>query len=121
MLTKATKLTKAIDAITEESIQRSLEIIGAALEARFGASEGGEVETAWLIEWPPSPDLQPRWWHPVHGWTVDANRALRLVRREDAEALIHGHGRSGGLPGVATEHKWLTPAGRALLSQENRG
>ena len=112
------KLTKALNAITEDSIRRSLETISVALEARFGETAPG-AETAWLIEWPPSPDMQPRWWHPVHGWTVDPNRALRLSRKEDAEALIEGHGRVG-LRGVATEHKWITPALRAALHPDTK-
>lgn len=97
------KFDKTISAITEDSIRRSLANIEAALEMRFG---GATQETAWLIEFPPSPDFQPRWWHPVIGWTVDPNRALRLVRKEDAEAVIAGR---DALRGVATEHKWLSP------------
>lgn len=93
---------RRIDTITETAIRQSLENINAALEMRFG---GAAEETAWLIEYPPSQDAQPRWWHPVIGWTIDPNRALRLSRKEDAEAVIAG---SRALPGVATEHRWIS-------------
>lgn len=59
----------------------------------------------WLVEWPQSKNNHARWWHPEHGWCIDANDAIRFMRKEDAEAYIKsmrfGDGR------VATEHVWF--------------
>lgn len=64
---------------------------------------------AWLVEWPGTQDMPVRWWHPEHGWTIDASRALRFARKEDAEAYIERPGGAGRLnPAVATEHVWMS-------------
>lgn len=78
-------------------------LLTALIEAR---KPSDKTETAWLIEWPATPDSQARWWHPVHGWTIDANRAARFCRQEDAEGFIAG-GRFIGVA-VATEHAWIS-------------
>lgn len=65
-------------------------------------------ETAWLIEWPATEDSQVRWWHPLRGWTIDASRASRFARQEDAEAFIATRQFVGGV--IATEHKWVSMA-----------
>lgn len=48
----------------------------------------------------------PYWWHPGHGWTNDANRAVRFCRKEDADAYIENGKFIAGT--VATEHKWVS-------------
>ena len=42
-------------------------------------------ETGWLIEWPGHNVYPVRWWHPEHGWTSEANKALRFARKCDGE------------------------------------
>jgi hypothetical protein len=108
---RPTKLTRHLDALTQEAVRQSLENIGEALFIRYGqCGHEPTEERGWLIEWPPSPDHQPRWWHPKHGWTVDASRAIRYARREDAEAAIESGRLVGGA--FASEHSWLTPCPR---------
>lgn len=75
------------------------------LTALIDARHRKPDETAWLIEWPATPDSQARWWHPVNGWTIDANRAARFCRKEDAEGFIAGGKFIGAA--VATEHEWM--------------
>lgn len=102
------KLTRHLDTLTEEAIRRSLENIGEALFIRYGDCGHASAERGWLIEWPPTPDSQPRWWHPEHGWTVDASRAIRYARKEDAEAEIRRWRFVSTI--CATEHTWLSPS-----------
>lgn len=68
-----------------------------------------KTETAWLVEWPASDNLPARWWNPVPnmGWMIDANKAIRFSRKEDAESYISGMRFGGGK--LATEHKWIVP------------
>lgn len=103
------KFARHLDTLTEEAIRRSLENIGEALFIRYGEVGHASVEErGWLIEWPATPDAHPRWWHPTHGWTVDAARAIRYARKEDAEAAI----RNGRYVSTVctTEHAWLAPS-----------
>jgi hypothetical protein len=59
---------------------------------------------AWLVEWPPDEDQPVRWWHPKHGWTIHANRAIRFSREVDATDYIAAI----KMPWCkAIEHKWL--------------
>ena len=58
---------------------------------------------AWLLEWPADDNLPSRWWHPVTGWMLDANKALRFCRKEDVEA----YRQSRILHGKATEHMFV--------------
>ena len=94
-------------AATRGAIDTSLAEIEAALFERFGSAPAMRDERGWLIEWPTTADSHPRWWHPDHGWTVDASRAIRYARKEDAEAAI----RNGCFVSTicATEHAWLAP------------
>ncbi len=92
--------------ITAEAVAECQFAISKALQERFG--QPLSEETAWLIEWPSAPGFQPRWWHPVNGWTTDASRATRYARKIDAEGHIE---RGCFVVGVcATEHAWLTPS-----------
>lgn len=65
-------------------------------------------ETAWLVEWPQSFDgagqWPPRWWHCVNGWMLDAGKATRFCRREDAEGFVAGSNMKWAL---VTEHAWI--------------
>jgi hypothetical protein len=65
-------------------------------------------ETGWLVEWPGTQDQPVRWWHLKNGWTIDASRATRFARKQDADDYIQNCG-PGGLPmkwAIATEHMW---------------
>lgn len=64
--------------------------------------------TAWLIEWPADDNMPPRWWHPKTGWMLDASKASRFARKEDAEAFIREGRFCAGMQ--ATEHKWIGAA-----------
>lgn len=85
--------------------QQVSDLLDAITKARRPAPKD---ETGWLIEWPPSPDSQPRWWSPIHGWTIDSLRAIRYGRKEDAEAAIKTGVFVGGV--IATEHMWVAPS-----------
>lgn len=64
-------------------------------------------ETSWLIEanWPEhNRPPTPQWWHPKHGWTWDADRALRFAREIDAADYVASQ---AFLSGKATEHVFL--------------
>jgi len=75
-----------------------------------------EREAHWLVEWPEDDNMPVRWWHPITGWMRDANKALRLSRKEDAEAVIAtGRFVSGGVIRAA-EHKFLS----AIRSRSTR-
>lgn len=104
---RATKFDAQLSRITAAAIADCQAAIAKALTEHFGQPLASEV--GWLIEWPPTPGFQPRWWHPVTGWTTDAARAIRYARAVDAEAAIE---RGCFVNGVAaTEHSWLSPAG----------
>jgi len=62
-------------------------------------------QTAWLIEWPASDNLPPRWWHPVRGWCIDANKATWFVRSEDAHDYIEAERFVRGVK--PTEHVFI--------------
>jgi len=64
-------------------------------------------ETFWLVEWPDDDNMPIRWWHPVIGWVRDANKALRLFRKADADAVIAASRFMSGGAIRATEHKLL--------------
>lgn len=80
----------------------------------FAASARG-VADGWLIE------RAGKWWAPIYGrwevqnavdptlqqenWTKDASKAVRFVRKEDAEAEISYHGWQSA---SATEHVWIS-------------
>lgn len=69
-------------------------------------------DVAWLIERPQTPDLNATWWHPKHGWTRDANRAIRYARKQDADdAIMEGRGFTRDV--VATEHIFVIAGGAA--------
>lgn len=61
-------------------------------------------ETGWLIEWPSDGHQPVRWWHPRHGWTIDAAAALRFSRQQDADDYIAGSNMKWA---KATEHSWI--------------
>lgn len=66
--------------------------------------EGVPSETAWLVEWPGDRHQPVRWWHPKHGWTIDAGAAIRFARKVDADAYIAGSSMKWA---KATEHSWI--------------
>lgn len=47
-----------------------------------------DEQAVWLIEWPEDDNVPVRWWHPVHGWVRDANKAMWLGRKSDAAGYI---------------------------------
>lgn len=51
-----------------------------------GEREKALEETVWMIEWPQDDNMPARWWHPQNGWMLDASKAVRFSRRQDAEA-----------------------------------
>lgn len=64
--------------------------------------------TAWLVEWPENDNMPVRWWHPELGWVRNANKALHLSRKQDAEAIIKlSFFSSRAMP---TEHKFVAGA-----------
>ena len=61
-------------------------------------------EIGWLVECRDPNMMQPEWWNG-YAWTRDANTAIRLARKQDADAIIATD------PLVfqhasATEHMW---------------
>lgn len=71
------------------------------------AVDGDAQKSAWLIEWPASDNMPARWWHPKDGWMLDANKAVRFSRKEDAEAYKREMRIGEHL--MATEHIWCDP------------
>lgn len=88
-------------------MERGDPFLRSAREALVGSpgETCAESSVAWLIEWPRDDNMPARWWHPQNGWMLDANKAARFTRQQDAEAFI----KSGcfGRPIVATEHAWI--------------
>lgn len=89
-----------------------------AAEARAKRLEDAQADsTGWLVE---RNDLgSPRWlcFGPRHRdttYTTDANKALRFMRKEDAEAAMY-HLENNDPVLRVTEHKWIA---RAALSEE---
>ena len=79
------------------------------LEGALEAEPSARLVSGWLVEWPGTLDQPVRWWHPERGWTIDASRAIRFARKEDAEAYIErpGGGGAGRMnQAIATEHVW---------------
>ena len=86
------RFERHLDVVTQEAIRQSLAYIADAVVARYGDKPRSAVEErGWLIEWP-SAEGMTRWWHPVAGWTIHADHAIRYARREDAEAAIKTSG-----------------------------
>jgi len=59
-------------------------------------------EHGWLIEKKVEGGLPQIWWGK-NGWTTNSADALRLARREDAEAMIKVFSEEDA---IATEHHW---------------
>jgi len=100
-----TRFDAELSRITATAIEDCQTAIATILRKRYGQPPA--EETGWLVEWPLSPDSQPRWWHPERGWTIDASRAIRYARKEDAEAAIASGRFVSGV--FASEHFWITP------------
>lgn len=81
------------------------------------AKEGRANETGWLVEWPSDGHQPVRWWHPRHGWTIDASAAIRFVRKQDAGDYIAGSTMKWA---IATEHSWAMEIVREC-EHKNRG
>ena len=62
-------------------------------------------QTAWLVEWPASDNMPARWWHPVRGWCIDANKAAWFMRKEDAQGFIDNRNFVEGI--TTTEHMFI--------------
>lgn len=61
----------------------------------------------WLVEWPACANMPARWWNPVDGWMLDAFKALRFSRKEDAQLFIQAQ-RFMLQIAVATEHGFVS-------------
>lgn len=51
------------------------------------------TQTAWLLEWPASDNMPPRYWHPKKAWVLDPHKACWFAREQDAQAYkayMHG-------------------------------
>lgn len=107
-----TEFDRIIDQITRKAIADSLDEISAALTARFAEHLG---DSAWLVEMIANDDAPaPRWWHPEHGWTFDANKALRFAREQDAADYIKAQ---RSLHAKATSHMWMRPPEDAVCPE----
>jgi hypothetical protein len=97
---------ESIDTLTGDDAT-SANIIGDLLTALTPSDAVGAP--AWLAEWPANNNLPARWWHPQRGWCVDADKAIRFSRKEDADAYIETR-QMGGTGVFASEHIWLPNA-----------
>ena len=73
-------------------------------ESRAAMSEDKPMETAWLLE--KKIEGRPHWIGVIDGlldWTPEANRALRLSRREDGDSLSEICEDAEGV----IEHGWM--------------
>ena len=109
-----------IDGVPDEERRRECAAIIERQAAELEATNNALVEAqtrpheaiGWLIEWPGSDNFPTRWWHPVTGWMLGANDAVRFSRKVDAESYMADMHVGDKL--VATEHEWiaaLTPQG----------
>src|SRR5262245_54381481 len=99
--------------------------------ARAWDARGEADETGWLIEWSPGPDhagdRRARWWDGAgpDTYTFDAAKAVRFVRREDAQAVIRlGYGNQHAvkmMDAQATEHVWVDAIRAATTSGTGEG
>lgn len=84
------------------------------------------TETGWLIEAADSDPAAPRYWRGSFGdernfWTDDHMLAVRLARRQDAEAVCGDHGVLGGYAVRICEHGWMSPTVAESASQGSIG
>ena len=56
-------------------------VVNELIERRARLQNETCASKAWLIEWPATDNLPARWWHPKSGWMIDANKAVRFVRK----------------------------------------
>ena len=77
-------------------------------------SEGDSA--AWLLEWPATEAFPLRWWQGNQIYTYDVHKAVRFVRREDAEVVK----RTLKLYAQPVAHIWIGDRAIAAESELDR-
>ena len=84
-------------------------LLDAADELDRVKAEGDSA--AWLLEWPANEAYPLRWWQGDQLYTYDVHKAVRFVRREDAEVVK----RTLKLSAQPVAHMWI--GDRALAAK----